>query len=260
MYTCTYTQYVRSYMHLRTRGCYITDGTCLVYFFWITVPTAHHVCVSVELSPTDCSTFTCSRKIYYINSRLGNYIRGRHTHTPTYTRVHKYVYICICTCMTCTHALPHIHTRVDTHIYTHVLTHTETFTLIPTHTHSAYLHLRTRGCYITDAKCLVFFLWITWPTASGHLLALLNTVPPIVVLTPAVYMFTSTTKYIRDRYTHTHTHTHMQKYVCIHMCACVHTHLYAHLCVQYYTCISCSEVAISLIVSEPLFVYIQSTH
>ena len=126
LHTCTYTH--NTYMHLRIRGCYITDGTCLVYFFWITWATAYKPSViSAEWSPTNCSTFTCSRGIRYINYWSGKDTLGKHTHTHSYT-------------------------------------------------HNSYLHLRTRGCYITNGICLVsiFFLWITWPTAHGCLLSLLN--------------------------------------------------------------------------------------
>ena len=71
-YTHTHTYTHGTYLHLRTRGCYITDGKCLVFFLWITwpLPMAMHL-LAFEWSPTDCSTYTCTvEEIVYINSKV----------------------------------------------------------------------------------------------------------------------------------------------------------------------------------------------
>ena len=105
--------------------------------------------ISVEWSPTDCSTFTYSRRICYINSTSGktqtdrqtdrdrHTDRGRHTHTHTQTQrqshtgTYRYIHrhrqthkhVCICT---------HAHTYTHAHIYKHTYNHMWTHTI---HTH-----------------------------------------------------------------------------------------------------------------------------
>ena len=118
---------------------------------------------------------------------------------------------------------------------------TLTPTRVCTHTYITYPYLRTRGCYIADGICLAFFLCITWSTAYGHLLSLLNGVPLIVVLSPAVEEFVASTLGQENTLVK-HTHAHTQRH------PLTLTRVLTHTIV---TCISGSEVALSLIVSEP---------
>ena len=62
--------------------------------------------ISVERSPTD-STFTCSRRIWYINCRSAKYINELHPHIYAYMNEHTH-----------THRYIHTHIHKHTHRYT----------------------------------------------------------------------------------------------------------------------------------------------
>ena len=107
----------------------------LAHYLWQSV-------IGVEWSPTNCSIFTCSRRICYIKSRSGKYIRmwrhliHTHAYARTYTHMcmHTHKYMC-----NHTHANIHIHTHTCTHMCMHTHTHntnTDTHTRAHTHTHT----------------------------------------------------------------------------------------------------------------------------
>ena len=183
--------------------------------------------ISVQSRPTDCSTLTCSR-IYYINSSLRKYI-CKHTHTKmcpfTHTQAHTYAYT---------------HTYICGH--THPLTHT------PTH---VYMHVYKQYIPACQDQWLLYHWWYIpsllpldhLATGCGHLISLLNGVPLVFILSPAVEELDTYNprlgKCIRERWTYTHaqhpdthtdtytdTHTHAQ--ICVHLHAHMHTHMHLH--------------------------------
>ena len=140
-YTHTHTYTHNTYLHLSTRGCYITDGICLVFPPLDYLAHCLRPSVStVEWSPTDCSTCTCSSRncLHQQQSTLGE-------DTHIHTHMHKYVCIRI---HTHTHTRTLTHTHTHTHTDTHAQAHTHTHTHTDIHTHT-YLHVHLCIQYYT---------------------------------------------------------------------------------------------------------------
>ena len=63
---------------------------------------------------------------------------------------------CVIDCCSAVKRFTHTCTNMCTHTIIYGHTHSHTYTCMCTH--NTHLHIRTRGCYITNGICIVFFL------------------------------------------------------------------------------------------------------